>query len=219
MTVTATTLSGAIDSTQILLTVASASNISAPNFQTASGITVLIIEEEQLLVMGVNGTQISVLRGQNGTQSASHASGALVQVGVPSDFTLQQMAYGNFLVKLSQVAAFKRPAVWLIGTADAIDATVSGHYVVKTGSADAMTLATPAAAAEGNIIEVWSDTDFAHTLTAASALFCVGANAQKTVCTFPAFRGAGVILRVCNSVYHLIGSSGTGTNSGPVVWT
>lgn len=221
MTISATTLSGAIDAVQTIITVASTSAISNPNFQTGSGITILIVDEEQLLVMGLPGGtgQVLVLRGQGGTQAVSHTNGSQVQVGLPTDFTLQQEAYGNTLTKLAQIAAFKRPQIFLIGTADAINPEVSGAYVVKTGSADSMTLATPTAAAEGNIIEIWSDTDYAHVVTAASTLFCVGASAQKTVCTFPAYRGAGITVRVCNGVYHLITSSGTGTNSGPVVWS
>jgi hypothetical protein len=91
----------------------------------------------------------------------------------------------------------------LTGTADAINPHVSGNYMVKTGSADAMTLAAPTAGTDDNLsISVFSDTLFAHTITATS-LFANG-TALKTTCTFGAFKGAGIILRAFNGVWQVI---------------
>lgn len=217
MSITATTLSGAITASQTSFGVASAAGITIPNFQTASGITYLFIDQELMLVITVNGTFIGVVRGVNGTQAAAHVSGAQVQIGLPTDFVTQQELYGSAITKINTSAAFNQPAIFLTGTADAIPAHVAGFYVVKTGSADLMTLAAPVAADEGNIIEVWSDTAFAHTITATS-LIAAGVSLKTTV-TFPAFRGAGVRLRACNLVWHLLAGGGSATNGGPVVLT
>lgn len=220
MTITATTLSAAIGATDTSLVVASAAGITAPNFQTAAGITYLYIEQEQLLVIGApNGTTIPVLRGQGGTQAVAHASGAQVQIGLPTDFFKYSEVLGDIQSSLYVGGARKQNAIFLTGSADAVDATKPGYYVIKRAGVDAITLATPLAAAEGNIIEIWSDTANAHTVTAASTNFAVGAAANKTVATFPARPGAGIALRVCNLNYHLMYTSGTGTNSGPIVWT
>lgn len=219
MAIVATTLSAACTANDISVIVASTTGITAPNYQTGSGITVLLIDQEYMRVVGVNTTTkvVSVVRGHNGSASVAHVSGGQVQVGGPSDFPLVNEQLVAATVSSWTQAAVNQPAVFLSGSADAIDATKPGFYVVKTAGVDAMTIAVPPASAEGNIISIWSDTTNAHTLTAPSAIFAVGV-ALKTVGTFTAFRGCGVTLRVCNGVYHLLGGSGP-TASSFVVWS
>lgn len=78
---TQTSLSAAVGSTNTQsLIVASATNI------TVTPVTSLYIDKELMLVLGVNGTTISVARGQSGTAAVKHASGAMVLVGSPSQF-------------------------------------------------------------------------------------------------------------------------------------
>lgn len=218
MAITATTLSVAVASgpsgTDNFVNVASATGITAPNFTTGAGITWLLIDQEFMVVTAVNGTVISVLRGQGGTLAAPHVINTQVQIGLPGDFA----EFGEFL-KASMTsnqteAAVNWPAIFLAGTADAIPAGVAGFYVIKSGSANAMTLAAPTAAQEGNVIQIWSDTLFAHTLTATSLL--ANGTALKTTATFPAFRGAGLTLRACNLVYHVMSN---GASAGTVVLT
>jgi hypothetical protein len=217
MTIVATTLSGAITSQQTSFGVASATGIAAPNFQTGSGITLLYIDQEQILVIALAGTVVSnCVRGYNGTPAQAHASGSQVQVGLLTDFATPQALFGGPSIQaLNVIAAMNRPATtFLSGLADAIPAGVPGFYVIKSAAADLMTLAAPTAAQEGNIIEIWSDAAFAHTITATSLL--AGGTALKTTATFPAFRGAGIVLRVCNLVYHVL-SSGNGNVASFVV--
>ena len=105
----------------------------------------------------------------------------------------------------------------LSGTADAINPHVSGNYIVKTGSANAMTLTAPTVGVDDNlVISIFSDTLFAHTLTATALL--AGGTALKTTATFPAFRGAGMTLRAFNGVWQVI-SSGNGNVASFVVLT
>lgn len=95
----------------------------------------------------------------------------------------------------------------LTGAADVINPHVSGNYVVKSGAADLMTLAAPTPVVDDNLsINIWSDTLFAHTVTA-TTLFANG-TALKTTATFAAFRGAGMTLRAMNGVWHVIATSG-----------
>ena len=217
MAITATTLASAALLSDQTINVTSATGITVPNFTSGTGITVLYIDFEYMVALTVSGTIIGVLRGQYGTNQAAHVSGAQVQIGLPSDFIVNQ-SYSNRETDVILITGgINQPAVFFSGSADAIPASVPGFYVVKTGSADLMTLAAPPVSAEGNIVQVWSDTAFAHTITATS-LIAAGV-ALKTTVTFPAFRGAGVMLRACNGVWHLLSGGGSATNGGPVVLT
>lgn len=219
MSITTTTLTSACSATDTSIHVASATGITAPNFQTASGITVLQIEQEKFVVIAApNGTFIPVIRGQGGTVQTAHANGALVFIGVPTDFSAFTQVLASLSTNQQTQEGVTQNAVKLTGSADAVLSSVSSYNVVMTAGVDAITLPTPVAGDEGNIIDIWSATANAHTVTAASACFAVGV-AAKTVATFPAFAGAGIKLRVCNLQYHVISTGGTGTNSGPVVWT
>jgi len=207
MTITATTLVAAINQSQTSFNLSSVSNVSAPNFQTGSGITMLQVDQELMLVTGVNSSGVvNVLRGQNGTVAATHTAGSLVQVGLPSDFPTSVDLSGSKTTTLLTVGAINEPAINLTGSADAIPNSVPGNYEVKTAGVDAMTLAAPPASAEGNIVSVVSDTTNAHTITATS-LFANG-TALKTTATFAAFRGAGLSLRASNGVWQVQTSVG-----------
>lgn len=214
MSVNNTTLSGAISSVgQTSFGVASATGITAPVSTTGSGFTYLLVDQEFMFVTGVNGTTVTVLRAQLGTSATTHLSGALVQAGLPSDFTTPFEIVGQSLATKQTEAGINWPATFLTGSADAIPAGVAGNYIVKTAGVDAMTLAAPTAAQEGNVISIFSDTANAHTITATS-LFANG-TALKTTATFPAFRGAGIMLKVVNGVYHVLSNA----SAGQVVFT
>ena len=221
MSITTTTLTSACSATDTSIHVASATGITAPNFQTGSGITILIIEQEKMVCIAApNGTFIPVLRGQGGTQQVAHANSALVFIGLPTDFTAFIQIFGNLMTSQQTQEGVTQNAVKLFGSADAVLSSVPSFNVVMTASADAITLPTPVAGDEGNIIEIWSATAQAHTVTAASACFAVAsASGLRTICTFPAQIGAGIKLRVTNLLYTVVATGGTGTNSGPVVWT
>jgi hypothetical protein len=223
MAITATTISAAMTATQTTLTVASTTNITNPNFQTSAGITLLLIDQEWMLVTAVNTTTliVNVQRGINGTASQAHVNGALVQSGSPTDFgTAPTEILLSLLASLETIGAQKTNAVFLSGSADALTGASAGFFVIKTAGVDAITLATPLAAHEGNVIQIFSDTANAHTITCPTTNFEVGATAKKTVCTFPAQIGAGITLRVCNLNYHVTGVGASGsTNAGVVVWT
>ena len=220
MSVTTTTLTSTCSATDTSVHVASATGITAPNFQTAAGITWLVIEQERMLVISApNGTFVPVLRGQGGTVQSAHANGALVFIGAPTDFSNFIDILGSLMTSQQTLEGTTQNAIQLTGSADAVLSSISTYNVIQSTGVDAITLPTPVAGDEGNIIDIWSATAHAHTVTAASACFAVGVTGNKTVCTFPAFPGAGIKLRVCNLLYHVISSGGTGTNSGPVVFT
>ncbi len=220
MAITTTTLTSTCSATDTSVHVASATGITAPNFQTGAGITVLMIEQEKIIVIAApNGTFIPVLRAQGGTVQTAHANGALVSIGAPTDFGAFVQILGSLMTSQQTLEGTTQNAVQLTGSADAVLSSVSSYNVIQSTGVDAITLPTPVAGDEGNIIDIWSATAHAHTVTAASACFAVAVTGNKTVCTFPAFPGAGIKLRVCNLLYHVIGTGGQGTNGAPVVWT
>lgn len=220
MSITTTTLTSSCKADDTSIHVASVTGITAPNFQTGAGITELVIEQERMIVITApNGTFVPVVRGQGGTVQTAHANGALVFIGLPTDFNAFIEIFGSLMTSQQTLEGTTQNAVQLTGSADAVLSSISTYNVIQSTGVDAITLPTPVAGDEGNIIDIWSATAHAHTVTAASACFAVGVTGNKTVCTFPAFPGAGIKLRVCNLLYHVISSGGTGTNSGPVVFT
>jgi hypothetical protein len=223
LAIVATTLTTAITTPgQTFFGVASTTNITPPNNQTGAGITFLLVDQEYMAVTAVNTTTlvVTVLRGQFGTPAVTHLSGVLVQAGLPTDFSPITEFVGASLTVKQIEASLNWPATFLTGAADALTGASAGLFVVKTAGVDAITLATPLAAHEGNVIMIFSDTANAHTVTCPTTNYEVGAAAKKTVCTFPAFIGAGITLRVCNLNYHVMGTGASGsTNAGVVVWT
>lgn len=98
------------------------------------------------------------------------------------------------------------PITLLTGVADAINPHVAGNYIIKTAAADLMTLAAPTPGVDDGLsIAIFSDTLFAHTLTATALL--ANGTALKTTATFAAFRGAGIMLRAFNGVWQVISVS------------
>lgn len=214
MAIVQTTLSGAITSSQTSFGVASATGITAPNFQTLVGITWLLIDQEFILVENVTGTVVSnSVRGVNSSVAQAHASGALVTAGAPADFLQIQENFSGGSLTTSKdypfnLGSLNLPAIQLTGSADAINPSLPANYVIKTAGVDAMTIATPTVAQEGNYFYISSDTANAHTLTAASACFSNG-TAATTVVTFKAFKGSNLVFVVRNLTYHVISSNVT----------
>jgi hypothetical protein len=216
MAITATTVTQAVGANDTSIVVASTTGITNPNFQTGAGITVLFIDQEYFLVTSVNTTTkvVGVIRGFNSSASVAHTNSSQVQIGLLTDFPLSN----DFLVSQGSTnliyAALNQPAIFLTGSADAINPAVPGFYEIKTAGVDAMTLTAPPASAEGNIIEIVSDTTNAHTLTATSLL--ANGTALKTTATYPAFRGAYLKLRASNGVWQVLSN---GASAGVVVLT
>jgi hypothetical protein len=205
MSITVTTLSGAITNLDTTIGLASVTGVTAGVNPTGVGITWLLVDQEIMLVAAApNGTAVPVVRGYTSTVSQPHVNGALVLIGLPGDFS-PNIYYGLQAMFAKQTLGRSvQEGINLTGATDAIDATSPGFYVIKGGAIDAMTLAAPPASAEGNIIEIVSDTLFAHTLTATTLL--ANGTALKTTASFPAFRGASLKLRACNGVWQVLSS-------------
>src|SRR6516225_1639411 len=94
MSINVTTLSASVAVTDTVVNVASATGITAPNYQqgfnpltgAGAGVTYLLIEQEIMKVVGVASTVISVVRGEFGSIITAHGSSAPVVAGLSSDF-------------------------------------------------------------------------------------------------------------------------------------
>jgi len=109
---------------------------------------------------------------------APHANGAQVQIGGPSDFPDRPRAFSPAIHWFASSITQGRPCfslpVFLNGAADALTGA-PGVFLVKTAGVDAIHDSN----ANGGrwramVIEVWSDTANAHTVTTCSFGLCCG---------------------------------------------
>jgi hypothetical protein len=89
-TLAQTTLAAAVTSSANVLTVASATGITAPTGAPGTATSIYVQDAsgpgELMTVTAVNGTAVNVTRGSNGTQGQAHVSGAMVLIGRPNWF-------------------------------------------------------------------------------------------------------------------------------------
>lgn len=150
MALTATTLSAAIGAADTVISVASATGFTAPNFTTGAGITWVLCEQEFMQVLGVSGTNITVLRGQNGSPASAHGASAPIVAGLPSDFSglaVGVKATQDYLPDLGY--GFSAP----VASASAI--TASGPFFHLTGTTTVNTINPPAGFFGGFIVVVF----------------------------------------------------------------
>ena len=104
---TSTTLSAAVTQTQNFITVGSATGFTA---SSATGTQYIVyVNKEAMRITGVNGTRITVERGNAGTQTP-HASGTRVMVGAAGSSSAGNVTGGPF-VRNSPAGACTRSAV------------------------------------------------------------------------------------------------------------
>lgn len=143
MAITATTLSAAIDTNDMTLTVASATGFTA-------GSTICLIDDEILEVKSVNGTNIGVTRGMTGTRATNHGNGRAVQVGAPGDFETVGVFFNNGqTTRFFGGPALPSTFIATTNTASAQTLTagqVAGGIVFDDPNGGAQTLTLPTAA-------------------------------------------------------------------------
>lgn len=105
---------------------------------------------------------------------------------------------------LMDADCFQAQIISLQGTADALNPHVPGNYVIQSAAANAVTLTAPTAGADDGVtIAIYVDsTGLAHTLTATALL--ANGTALKTTATPAQFKGAGLVLRAFNGVWHVV---------------
>lgn len=221
---TATTLSAAVNATQKVVVVASATGVAAGKL--------LYVDKEAMLVQSVSSTSVTVQRGVSGTAPSGHVSGDVVLVGSPSQFftydvigscTASQTVYPH--VNLNTGSRFAcLGSRWVVlrldgfpyfnpfgGTGVYTTATtddgaiplVGGVVTMAKGSAQAMTLANPTLAQNGLVIHIVAISAQAHTVTFATGLY--GGTSAEDVATFGGAIGDNMTLMAWNGNWLLIG--------------
>jgi hypothetical protein len=101
---------------------------------------------------------------------------------------------------------YTQPPVSLSGTTDAIPPHTSAFYMITTAGVDACTLAAPTAGTDdGKIIDIYSSTANAHTVTA-TGLFQDGSTTTDKA-TFAARAGCGISLMAFNGKWIVLTQS------------
>lgn len=220
---TATTLSEAVNATQRVVVVASATGVTAGKL--------LVVDNEAMLVQSITSTSATVQRGVSGTAPGAHASGEGVLVGTPSQFFTYDvigactaantvaphvnLVNGNrFSCLNSRWVRYRDagyPVVSIFGAsgntatdyADSGAITIAGGLVsLSKGSAQAMTLANPSVAQNGLVIQIYAATAQAHTVTLATGLY--GGTTAEDVGTFGGAIGDSVTLMAYNGVWIIL---------------
>lgn len=173
MSIVATTLSGSIGAGDLTLQVASATGATNRN--------VIQIDTEFLTqTSDASGLSVPVRRGQQGSAAQSHNAGAVVLMGLASDFP----AAPPGTAVPQPVAPSWTVASYAGAGAIAIPETKQNVYVkLSAGSGLAMTLAAPSYAQEGQEMVIQAETAQAFTVTQTTPGFN-GASTSGDVATF-----------------------------------
>ncbi len=140
-----TTLSAAVAAADTKIGVVAATGITAPVSSTGAGLTLLYVGSELMAVVGVAGTQISVLRGQGGTQAVAHALGTPVLAGTPAEFSGFAPAQGASVQVADRFSGIGAPV------ASATSITASGPRFHVTGNTQLQNMTPYAGFLEGDI--------------------------------------------------------------------
>lgn len=232
---TATSLSAAVNATQNTVTVASATGLTVG--------WIMYVDREAMVIRSISSTTITVMRGTNGTAAAAHGSGAGVLAQVPQAFfltdpsgacntttedylphvnlvngsiydcigtTASSVTGAGFWVRYKQFG-FTVPSFF--GNGDVDTYTADGAIPIKPGvtilagsAGKAYTLAAPSLAQNGIVMVFAVGSAQAHTLTVAGGIN--GGSTATDVATFAAL-GDSLVLVANGGVWYLISFRGT----------
>jgi len=202
MALTTTTLSSAVVVTSNSIVVASATGFAAGSWARIDG------EAFKVAQNYVSGTTIPVLRGQDGTMTSAHASGANVTVGLASDFALAPAGTNAAVTNPVQPAM----PLYSYSATGAMTASAGIHQLNGTGAL-AMTLASPTKDQDGQLIIIVSNGKAAHTVTCSAGFGALGAG--STVLSFRATQQQAVQAIASNGAWCLLGHvAGAATVAG-----
>ncbi len=213
MALVRTTLTAAITSSQLTFGVASTASQAFPGVgATPLTYQPLVIDDEVMFLVScpaINTITVR-MRGSDGTEATPHDLGSsVVTTATPIDFPLLQPG-------MQVLRAVSAPDIVTYGQSGAITVPIEPITIafLAATSAGAYTLGAPSLALNGMMLEITSQSAFAHVVTA-TGLFATGAALSPfTTATFPAIAGASMSLLAQNGVWNVVNASIT-----PVVFT
>jgi len=177
MSLTATTLNGAISASATDIVLTSGTGAAVGSF--------IRIDDEFVNIQDITNTPtVHVQRGQQGTLGAAHNTLAPAVIGLPADFPLvpapRDYSYG----------------------ADGAIAVAPGLHLLTKATAGAYTLADPTQAQNDMTLVITSRTAAAHVITGTN--IWDGTATANTTLTFTAYAGASCTLLAQNGVWNTI---------------
>tara|TARA_R110002051_G_scaffold101065_2_gene171773 strand:- start:1676 stop:2302 length:627 start_codon:yes stop_codon:yes gene_type:complete len=199
MALATTTLSSAVTVTDTNIVVASATSVAAGRIVLVDG------EFMQVLQSYVSGTTVGVLRGQNGTATATHVASANVTHGAAADFTVPAPGTANLKPGLIAFTTTSYSAAGAVsfGAAQWTTAVINGTDAL------AMTIANPDSSQDGIYLNIVGNGKAAHTVTYTAGLGDAGSGYD--VGTFDGSGQCSVLLVAANSIWVPCPSPFSGT--------
>jgi hypothetical protein len=193
-----TTLSSAVAVNDTSINVVSATSVAAGRSVRVDG------EFMKVASSYVSGLNVPVLRGQDGTATGTHVSGANVTHGASTDFANPPAGAQASTTDPAQPAF----PLFSYSVAGALN-PVQGIHQINGTSARAMTLAAPTKDQDGQMMIIVSNGVAAHTVTQTSPGFG-GVGATADVLTFKADQQQAVWLIASNGAWCLFGQVAAG---------
>ncbi len=206
MALARTTLTAAITSSQLTFGVVSTSVAGFPPVgATPLTYQPLVIDDETMFLVNVPALNtITVrMRGSDGTEATAHDLGSSVITSAsPSDFPALQPG----MVNLRSPSA---PDIVTYGQSGAITVPIEPITIafLAATSAGAYTLGAPSLALNGMMLEITSQSAFAHVVTATALYMTGAASSPFTTATFPAIAGASMSLIAQNGLWNVVNAS------------
>lgn len=176
MALNATTLSGAITSTQNVITLASGTGVLVKSL--------IKIDDEFMEIQDItNSPTVKVRRGVNSSLAVAHVTGAVAVIGLTNDF---------------KIRALKRQYTYAASGALEV---AEGEHILTTAGVLAMTLRAPTADENGLVMDIIAQTAQAHTVTYTAGFN--GGGTTTDVGTFGGAIGDNMRIRAVNGIWNV----------------
>ena len=208
MALVTTTLSAAVAITDNVIVVASATSLTAGRLVRIDG------EWMQINQAYTGGTTVGVSRGQQGSVTAAHQSGANVMTALASDLAQAPSQVNDGVLYPGQMSV----ATTSYSAAGAIAFGLSQWTIaiINGTSALAMTIANPTKDQDGCYLHIVANGKAAHTVTYTAGLGNGGANFD--VGTFSATLAMSSLLVAANGFWVSVGPSTATAIGGSPTW-
>jgi hypothetical protein len=192
MALAKTTLSGAVGVNDTFLTVASAAGIQPGMNWRSDGESGRVI---QSYVAG--STQVQILRGQDGSATSAHKSGADITFGTAADFASPLPQQSTTYPMGLNLPVYGYSASGAI-------APGPGIHVLYGAAALTMTVAVPTQDQTGALLVVINSGNAAHTVTFTTGMGGVGG--ASDIATYTATQKSGLLMMAMNGTWANLGT-------------
>ena len=208
MALATTTLSAAVSITDNVIVVASATSLAAGR--------IIKIDGEYLKINQAytSGTTVGVTRGQEGSVTAAHQSGANVMTALASDLAAAPASVNESVLNAGQMSV--TTTSYSAASAIAFGLSQWTVAIINGTAALAMTIANPTKDQDGCYLHIVANGKAAHTVTYTAGLGNGGASVD--VGTFSATLAMSSLLVACNGFWVSVGPTTATAIGGSPTW-